>query len=101
MQKPIYTLSEKAADDLESILDYSYSNFGVAVMQDYYDSLESCFYTLVKNPDLGLRVKHISPDYHCFHHRSHLIFYQKSKQGVFIVRLLHQSMDAPQHFKNE
>jgi len=94
----MYTLSEKGADDLEGILDYSYLNFGMATMQEYYDSLENCFNTLDENPDLGLNVDSVSTDYYCFYHRSHMIFYQKSKQGIFIVRLLHKSMDVAQQF---
>lgn len=94
----MYSLSEKAVEDLEGILDYSYVNFGMIVMQGYYDSLENCFKTLDENPDLGLSVKQISADYCCFYHRSHIIFYQKSEQGIYVVRLLHKSMDIAQHF---
>jgi|GEM_PF-2916986 len=38
--------------------------------------------------------EHIRTDYLCFEHRSHLIFYKKSSEGVFIVRTIHNSMDA-------
>ncbi len=94
----MYLLSEKAADDLEAILDYSYLNFGMEVMQGYYDSLENCLETLDENPDLGLNVDSVSSGYLCFYHRSHMIFYQKSIQGIYIVRFLHKSMDAAQQF---
>ena len=93
----MYQLSEKAADDLEAILDYSYLNFGRAVMQGYYDSLDNCLNTLDGNPDLGLNVNSVMSDYYCFYHRSHMIFYQQSKRGIYIVRLLHKSMDITQH----
>ena len=94
----MYSLSVKASTDLDSILDYSIINFGASVMIEYHESLEKCFETLDDNPNLGIEVEHIRPDYLCFQHRSHLIFYKKINEGILIVRLLHKSMDAPRHF---
>ncbi len=94
----MYSLSNKASTDLDSILDYSIINFGANVMINYHKSLEKCFETLDGNPDLGTEVEHIRPDYLCFEHRSHLIFYKKTNQDILIIRILHKSMDAPKHF---
>ena len=94
----MYSLSNKANEDLDSILDYSIINFGVDVMIDYHNSLENCFEILANNPNLGTEVEHIRPEYLCFQHRSHSIFYKKEKNGILIVRLLHKNMNAPQHF---
>lgn len=92
------SFSEKASTDLDSILDYSIINFGVAVMMEYHHSLEKCFAILGENPDLGTNVDHVCSDYLCFYFRSHAIFYKKIENGILIVRLLHKSMDAPIHF---
>ena len=94
----MYSFSKKASTDLDSILDYSIINFGVEVMIKYHKSLEKCLETLSDNPDLGTEVEHIRPDYLCFEHRSHLIFYKVIDQDIFIIRILHKSMDAPRHF---
>lgn len=94
----MYRLSVEASTDLDSILDYSFINFGVNVMMKYHKSLENCFEILDDNPDLGTEVDHIRPDYLCFQHRSHLIFFKKRKEGILIVRLLHANMNAPRHF---
>lgn len=94
----MYTLSEKATEDLEGILDYSYLNFGVKVMQEYYDSLENCLNILSNNPELGLATDYLSVDYYRFNHRSHTIFYKKSELEIFIIRLLHKSMDVDGQF---
>jgi len=94
----MYSLSSKASTDLDSILDYSIINFGANVMVKYHESLEKCFDTLDDNPGLGTEVEHIRSNYMCFEHRSHLIFYKRANQGIFIIRILHKSMDAPQHF---
>ncbi|RLA25504.1 MAG: type II toxin-antitoxin system RelE/ParE family toxin [Gammaproteobacteria bacterium] len=94
----MYSLSVEASTDLDSILDYSFINFGANVMIKYHKSLEKCFEVLDDNPDLGIEVEHIRSDYLCFQHRSHLIFFKKRKEGILIVRLLHASMDALRHF---
>jgi len=89
--------SNKASSDLDSILDYSIINFGIAVTVDYHTTLEKCLETLDKNSDLGTKVDHIRSDYLCFGHRSHLIFYKKNGDGNFIVRIIHKSMDVQTH----
>ena len=94
----MYSLSNKATADVDSILDYSIINFGANVMIDYHKSLEKCFETLDENPNLGTEVEHIRPDYLCFEHRLHLIFYKMKSQDILIIRILHKSMDAPKHF---
>ena len=94
----MYSLSVEASTDLDSILDYSFINFGANVMVKYHKSLEKCFEILGDNPDLGVEVEHIRSDYLCFQHRSHLIFFKKRKEGILIVRLLNSNMDAPRHF---
>lgn len=94
----MYSLSNKASTDLDSILDYSITTFGANIMTNYLKSLEKCFEILAVNPDLGTKVEHIFSDYLCFEHRSHLIFYKKINQDILIIRILHKSMDAPKHF---
>ena len=94
----MYSLSNKASADLDSILDYSIINFGTEVMIKYHKSMEKCFETLNENPDLGREIEHIRSDYLCFEHRSHLVFYKKISKDILIIRILHKSMDAPEHF---
>jgi len=86
------SLSNRAGNDLDSII-----NFGLAVTVDYHTALEKCFETLDKNPDLGTKVDHIRSDYLCFEHRSHLIFYKNNSDGIFIVRIIHKSMNVQTH----
>ncbi len=94
----MYSLSNQASIDLDSILDYSIINFGTDVMIKYHKSIEKCFETLDDHPDLGTEVEHVRSDYLCFEHRSHLIFYKEANQDILVIRILHKSMDAPRHF---
>ena len=94
----MYSLSEQASCDLDSILDYSMDNFGVEVMLGYHHSLERCFTLLAEHPDLGTAAEHVRDDYFCFYHRSHAVFYTLIDNDILIVRVLHKSMDVPRHF---
>jgi len=94
----MFSLSTKAVEDIESIIDYTLKDFGYDAMLEYHQSLDGCFDNLSENPDIGLDCKHISLDYLCFYHRSHIVFYKKQKDDIHIVRILHKSMDVPQHF---
>ncbi|PCJ47236.1 MAG: plasmid stabilization protein [Gammaproteobacteria bacterium] len=94
----MYSLSNKASTDLDSILDYSIINFGTDVMLKHHKSIEQCFEILDKNPDLGREIEHIHSDYLCFEHCSHLVFYKKLSKDILIIRILHKSMDVLEHF---
>lgn len=45
---------------------------------------------------MGTMAEDIRPGYRRFPHESHVIFYTLDAEGVFIVRMLHQHMDAPE-----
>lgn len=94
----MFSLSTKAVEDIESIIDYTLKDFGYDATLEYHQSLDGCFDNLSESPNIGLDYKHISLGYFCFYCRSHAVFYKKQKDDIHIVRILHQSMDAPQYF---
>ena len=91
-------LSSKATEDIESIVEYTIKGFGYDAMLDYHSSLDECLNMLSNNPDIGLNYDHVGSGYLCFYHRSHMIFYKQKGDDIFIIRILHKSMDVPQHF---
>ncbi|SMN02523.1 ParE toxin protein [uncultured Candidatus Thioglobus sp.] len=90
----MYELSQKSITDINAILDWTIENFGTDAMLQYHQSLKKCFDSLSKNPDLGIKAEHIRKGYFCFYHRSHVIFYSQIRGNIFIVRILHKSMDV-------
>jgi len=94
----MYELSLKAQKDIGVILDWTIGRFGADVMFEYHHSLMRCFATLGENPNLGVNVDYIRKGYFCFYHCSHAIFYTYFNDRVFIVRVLHKSMDVSRHF---
>lgn len=94
----MYKISELASLDIDSIIDYTFLNFGVDTMIEYHSSLETCFETLADNPYIGLESNFIRNDFLRFNHRSHVIFYQIIESDILIIRVLHKSMDVARQF---
>ena len=94
---PNYKLTKKAEQDLESILKYSYMNFGEKIAKKQYLSLKDCFKILTENPFLGRNADAIRKGYFRYEHANHTIFYMHKKTTIFIVRILGQNMDMMQH----
>jgi len=93
-----YILSGKADEDLAGIYRFSYERFGEAQADAYLTALEECFMALAKNPALGRSADIIRKNYFRYEHISHSIFYtRKNASAIMIMRVLHNSMDAPRH----
>lgn len=92
-----YKLSKAAANDLRAIARYSVQNFGTAKAKSYGDSFKTCFDTITDNPHIGRAYEHIRPGLRRHNHKSHAVFYMLQDQGILIVRVLHESQDAPKH----
>ena len=94
---PNYKLSKVAEKDIENILDYSYLTFGEKVAEKYFIDLKECLQTLSENPLIGINSDSLRKGYFRHPHQSHLVFYKLKTNGIFIVRILHKSMDIKQH----
>ena len=73
-------------------------NFGLEQARDYLNGLHRRFGDLAEGPVLGRGVERLAPGLRRYPYRSHVVFYMSEDQGVLIVRVLHESMDAPRHF---
>jgi toxin ParE1/3/4 len=86
--------STTAAQDIDRLLDDSLRKFGADQTEKYFESLRECLNMLSNNPQAGTGVDQIRQGYRYFPHESHVIFYQQSEFGIFVVRILHKRMDA-------
>ena len=93
----VYRLSSKAAADLDRIHDYTILNFGLKQAQEYLSGLHERFKTLAENPMLGRSASDLSPGLRRSEYQSHVAFYVQREKGIWIVRVLHQSMDVKRH----
>ncbi|MFV1984965.1 MAG: type II toxin-antitoxin system RelE/ParE family toxin [Thiohalomonadales bacterium] len=94
-----YQLTEEADRDVEEILAYSVKSFGVAQAQHYFEALKECIELLADNPNMGHSAEDILPEYLCFPHENHIIFYKNLSSSILVVRILHERMDPNLHLK--
>lgn len=92
-----YILSNTADNDLRKIYRYTLEEFGAPRASAYLQSLDECFQMLTTNPNTGKDISHIRAGYLQFNHDHHRIFYQKDKNDIFIVRVLHGAMAIERH----
>jgi toxin ParE1/3/4 len=89
--------SGSAKVDLLDIGAYTLRTWGEVQAARYLDGLERCAKMLARNPGLGRACDWIRPGLHRFEHERHVVFYRQVKGGIFIVRVLHQSMLPDRH----
>lgn len=94
-----FRLKPKAVNDLVSIYQYSYQEFGHLRAEQYIKDLDTSFHQLAQDPNLGRNCKHIRSELLAFNVVSHVVFFQLSTYGIQILRVLHNSMDYAHHLK--
>lgn len=94
------TYSELAAQDLIDIYLYTAQTWGQKQADLYDTGLEQAATLLVNNPNLGRTCDDIKIGYRRFEHKHHVIFYRQRKADIFIIRILHKSMDICQHISS-
>ena len=94
---PRFRLSSRAESDLAEIADHTIQSFGIEQAGRYIGGFEVCFQALAANPSDGRAADELTPNLRRFRYQSHMIFYIPDEDGVFIVRILHKSMDFQRH----
>ena len=94
---PSVKFSARAESDLESIIDFTIEHWDAHQAAKYLDGLEELTGDLAKTPALGKSRDELHKGLRVFPYESHLLFYIKARHGITVVRILHESMDAPRH----
>jgi toxin ParE1/3/4 len=92
-----FRFSPLAERDLADIADYSTDIWGEAQADRYLDELSKCFARIAANHALGRRCDSLHRGFRRIESGKHVIFYEPQKQGVYISRILHQSMLPNRH----
>jgi toxin ParE1/3/4 len=92
-----FFLSKQASLDIEDIYLYGFLNFGEEQADLYSSRMQKCVDILCANPEIGRLDTRINPAVRRFDFESHVIFYDIEDSAIFIVRILHRSMDFVQH----
>lgn len=89
-----YKISVNAAEDIEQIWLYTVDNWSVEQADRYVNLIFDEIEYLADNPVSGKDLNHIRKEYRCSKVKSHLILYRLvEKNGIEIIRVLHQRMD--------
>ena len=89
---PRYHLSNQARADLRNIARYTTQKWGIDQARRYTDSLLQCLERIAGSPLLGRPCDQIQKGYRRMEQGRHVVFYRQDENGVFIGRILHQSM---------
>jgi toxin ParE1/3/4 len=92
-----FRLTRKAREDLKSIARWTQHRWGVAQRNNYLAQLDKRFALLADAPTLGRSCDAIRSGYRQYHEGRHLIFYVLIPEGIEVVRVLHDAMDAGRH----
>lgn len=92
-----YRLSALAELDLADIADYTTDVWGATQADLYLNSLVECFIRIARRPGLGRASDSVHPNFRRIEQGKHVIFYLPGERGVFISRILHQSMLPARH----
>ena len=94
---PRYRISRRAKDDLRQIGLYTQREWGKAQRRKYLSGFSDKFSFLAENPFIAAERQEFFPIVRIHQHESHLIVYMIDDIGIFIVRVLHQSVDIDLH----
>ena len=92
-----YRLSPAAERDLESIWQYTFTQWGVEQAHRYTDALIIALGTLADSPQTALTCDHIRIGYRARIIERHIIYFRVTTYGIAVIRILHQRMDAIRH----
>ena len=91
------SLRPKAVTDLEDIFDYSVPKFGVVRAEQYILDLNEAFIKLAEEPHIGKDYTHVKQELMGFPVVSHIVFFKHTSTQLYIIRVLHKSMDYSIH----
>jgi toxin ParE1/3/4 len=95
-----FKFSTQASRDVEDIYLYGFINFGEEQADLYSLRMRQCIEILCANPEIGRLDIRVNPAVRRFDFESHVIFYDVEESSIFIVRILHRSMDFVQNLSS-
>lgn len=91
-----YRLSPLAEQDLADIWVYTFDKWSPEQADSYHAEIVDAFEGLLSGEKIG-RTVDIRDSYLKYAVGSHMIYYRKTDNGIDIMRILHQRMDAARH----
>lgn len=89
-------LTPKAEEDLETVWNYSFRQFGVVQADEYIGRIAAVFEVLATH-DIGTQRAELGKDIFSLSVEQHMIYFVSSHSAVTIIRILSQSQDTARH----
>lgn len=90
--------SQKALLDLKEIHQYTVRQWSEPQADNYYLALIEGFQNLLSFPKLGKRYEKLRTKPFGLKVSKHIIFYKIDKQNLYVIRVLHESMNLKTAF---
>lgn len=91
--------SEAAKSDLVDIWVATERQWGEAQADRYLDDIDRALKELIANPQMGVDCSDLLQGARKLITGRHLVFYEVDSDKIFVIRVLHQSMDVPRHLR--
>jgi toxin ParE1/3/4 len=92
-----YTLRPRAQKDIDAIWDFSAETWDGKQADAYILQIKRAIETIAADPLRGRVRDDIRKGYRTFPVGAHVLFYTMTRDGVQIIRILHQRMDFTRH----
>ncbi|WP_150526909.1 type II toxin-antitoxin system RelE/ParE family toxin [Roseibium sediminis] len=92
-------LSQAAKSDLVDIWAETYRQWGEAQADRYLDDIDCALKELIANPQIGSDCSDLLQGARKLITGRHLVFYELAPDRIFVIRVLHQSMDVLRHLR--
>jgi toxin ParE1/3/4 len=91
----------RAKADLLDIGAYTLHPWGERQTARYLENLQRRAKMLARSPKMGRSCDWIRSGLHRFEQGRHVVFYRRERDGILVVRILHQSMSPDKHSFND
>jgi toxin ParE1/3/4 len=94
-------ITEPALLDAEGISAYTFDHWGEQHAETYMREIDRAVQAIADDPDLGRERYGVARAIKGRKSGSHIIFYRVQDQIIYIMRILHESMDHGRHVDHQ
>lgn len=95
--KRLLKITAPALSDVEAIAAYTYEHWGEPQTKAYMTQIDRTIQAIGNDPALGRERYGVPRSIKGRKSGSHIVFYRVQDQTIFIMRILHESMDHGRH----
>ncbi len=97
----ICRLSRRAEADWREIGRFTQARWGVGQRRKYLEAMEAKLRLLASSPQIGTPRDDLLPGYRSMRIGRHVVYYLGGANGIDVVRILHERMDAASQLADE